>query len=236
MSAAFSSIKTLPFIIVTAFCSCHSALAQATVAESGRVVDALDRLPRVLLIGDSIAADYAPAVQQALKYSARVVRGAGGTTENGLKEMDALLADGPWAVIHFNWGLHDLKIAGPNARNNIPIEQYGKNLRELVGKMQRSGATLIFATTTPVPQRVLITERRTEDAVLYNAVALKIMEENQIHIDDLHALIRPRIAEFQYPSDVHFSRAGSEFLGRGVAKSIESMLYFRKTLEWDKSR
>lgn len=242
-------MKTLPSVLAAVLSLSTCALAQTATSgnvpasgvsspASAPVTDALDRLPRVLLVGDSIEGGYAPFVQQTLKYAAKIVHmpQSNGASDNGIKEMDAWLAKGPWAVIHFNWGLWDLKVVGPNGQNNIPIEQYGKNLRELVEKMKRSGATLIFATTTPVPERVLITNRRTADAVLYNAVALKIMEENQVHVDDLYALALPRLTEFQLPSDVHFNDEGYEYLGRNVAKSIEFMLYLRKTLEWDKLR
>ena len=124
-------------------------------------------LPRVLLIGDSIAGGYFPLVKEALKNSAEVVMvkraKQNGASDNAIEEMDSWLAGQNWAVIHFNWGLWDLKV-NKDGRNNIPIEQYGKNLRELVEKMKQSGATPIFATTTPVPDRVLITNRRSADA------------------------------------------------------------------------
>jgi len=188
----------------------------------------------VLLIGDSIAGGYAPFVQQALKNTAEVVlvqrAKPNGASDNAIEEMDTWLAGKQWAVIHFNWGLWDLKVA-KDGRNNIPIEQYGKNLRELVEKMKRSGATPIFATTTPVPDRVLITNRRSADALLYNAVALKIMEESQVHVDDLYTAVLPRILEFQHPSDVHFNEEGSQFLAKRVVASIQFMLYLRKTLK-----
>ena len=193
-------------------------------------------LPKVLLIGDSITGYYAPFVQQAMKnptgvgvfaIAADVVlvnrAKPNGASDNAVEEMDSWLAGKQWAVIHFNWGLWDLKVT-KDGRNNIPIEQYGKNLRELVEKMKRTGATLIFATTTPVPDRVLITNRRTADAILYNAVALKIMEENQVHVNDLYSLVLPRIQEFQHPSDVHFNAEGSQFLAKRVTAAIQFML------------
>jgi lysophospholipase L1-like esterase len=203
----------------------------AAPALAARIAEETSALPRVLLIGDSIAGGYAPFVQEALKNTAEVVLVKraipNGASDNGIEEIDTWLAGQQWAVIHFNWGLWDLKV-GEDGRNNIPIEQYGKNLRDLVEKMKQSGATLIFATTTPVPERVLITNRRSADAVLYNAVALKIMEENQIHVDDLYTAVLPRLVELQYPNDVHFNSDGSQFLAQRVVKAIEFMLYLRK--------
>ena len=55
-------------------------------------------------------------------------------------------------MIHFNWGLHDLKIMADGKRQVEP-EDYEKNLRALVAKMKATGAKLIWATTTPDPRR-----------------------------------------------------------------------------------
>ena len=34
-----------------------------------------------------------------------------------MANLDKWLGDGNWDVIHFNWGLHDLKYMGPNGEN-----------------------------------------------------------------------------------------------------------------------
>ena len=67
----------------------------------------------------------------------------GSSTDVGLKSLDAWLATGgadkKWDVIHFNWGLHDLKHwkdgkldpAGPQVND---LAAYEKNLREIVAR------------------------------------------------------------------------------------------------------
>src|SRR5688572_21808238 len=67
------------------------------------------KLPRVLLIGDSISIGYTLAVRDLLKGKANVHRipTNGGPTTNGLARLKQWLGDGKWDVIHFNWGLHD---------------------------------------------------------------------------------------------------------------------------------
>lgn len=69
-------------------------------------------LPRVLLIGDSISIGYTLAVRELLADKANVHRPPTncGPTIQGVKQIDAWLGDGRWDVIHFNFGLHDLKI------------------------------------------------------------------------------------------------------------------------------
>src|ERR1051325_9877533 len=75
-------------------------------------------LPRVLLIGDSISIGYTVTVQKALAGKANVHRipENGADTVNGLKKIESWLGDSHWDVIHFNWGLHDLKVTGDRGR------------------------------------------------------------------------------------------------------------------------
>jgi len=75
-------------------------------------------LPRILLIGDSISIGYTIPAREQLQGTANVHRipENGGPTTNGLKQLDAWLGSGKWDVIHFNWGLHDLKIGEDGAR------------------------------------------------------------------------------------------------------------------------
>jgi len=188
-------------------------------------------LPRVLLIGDSISMDYTLDVRKLLAGKANVHRipTNGGPTSNALAHLDDWLGKGKWDVIHFNWGLHDLKYMGPNSdnladpnaptsRQQIPPDQYEKNLRELVGRLKKTGAKLIWAATTPVPPG---SQGRVHgDAARYNAIALKIMTDNGVAIDDLHALALPRLAQLQLPKNVHFKPNGSRVLAHQVANNI----------------
>src|SRR5208337_210240 len=131
------------------------------------------RLPRVLLIGDSISIGYTPHTTKLLESKARVTHHAGNaeTTRNGLKLLPAWLKEGPFDVIHFNWGLWDLVDGG----KAVPIDEYERNLRELVKQLKETKAKLIWASTTPVPA-MNARKRRDADVLAYNAVAKKIME------------------------------------------------------------
>ncbi len=85
-------------------------------------------LPRVLIIGNSISIGYTPFVCEALEGKMKIHRipENGSHTWTGLEKLDEWLGDKPWDVIHFNWGLHDLKYlkrrkpdrACPTAENN----------------------------------------------------------------------------------------------------------------------
>lgn len=182
-------------------------------------------LPRVLLIGDSISMGYTVPVQQLLAGKANVHRipTNGGPTSRGLAGIDAWLGEGKWDIIHFNWGIHDLKHM-PDGKRQVEPADYEKNLRALVAKMKATGAKLIWASTTPIPDPPLKPERTFGDVAEYNGIAAKVMKENGIPTDDLNTWMTPRFKELQTPQDLHYQSAGYDFLAEKVAAEIEKVI------------
>jgi len=185
-------------------------------------------LPRVLLIGDSISIGYTVAVRKSLCDKANVHRIPmnGGPTSRGLDQLDKWLGDGRWDLIHFNWGLHDLKRM-EDGKHQVPIEQYEKNLRELARRLKHTGAKLIWASTTPVPNvpaEQLRPPRHSDDVVAYNAVAKRIMDQDRIPINDLYAFALPRLADTQLENNVHFTIKGYAALAEQVTAAIVAVL------------
>lgn len=187
------------------------------------------KLPRVLIIGDSISIGYTPTVRKELAGKANVLRIPmnGSSTNEGLQKIDDWLGSGKWAVIHFNWGLHDLKhFRDGKMDDSAPVvstlDKYEANLRALVKRMKQTGAKLIFATTTPVPEGTA--GRPPAEEKKYNEVAVRVMKDESVEIDDLAAAVTPKITELQRPKNVHFQPAGDEFLGKTVATKIETAL------------
>lgn len=189
-------------------------------------------LPRVLLIGDSIAIGYTLPVRASLRGRANVHRPPEncGETGRGLRQLEAWLGAGRWDVIHFNFGLHDLKYLDTQGKYVAPAQgkvvsslpEYEANLRELVKRLKRTGATLIYATTTPVPDGTLA--RIEHEEIAYNAVARRVMKEAGVMIDDLHALAVAKQSELQRPKDVHFTEEGYRRLGEAVSASVVTAL------------
>jgi lysophospholipase L1-like esterase len=182
-------------------------------------------LPRVLLIGDSISIGYTLPTRALLQGKANVHRIPvnGGPTTDGLANLDAWLGTGKWQVIHFNWGLHDLKFMG-DGLHQIAIDQYESNLRQLVGWLKRTGAVLIWASTTPVPDAKTDPARQNSDVIAYNVIAARVMQENGVPINDLYAVVFPRLSEIQRPANVHYTDPGYEILAERVAGSIRAAL------------
>ena len=200
-------------------------------------------LPRVLILGDSISIGYTREVGKVLTKEANVfrpTRNNGKNAENcqgtnhGVRRIDAWIAahGGKWDVIHFNFGLHDLKRVkadtgknsnDPNDPYQAAPELYRKQLTEIVTKLEKTGAKLIFATTTPVPQGVR-PYRATDDPKIYNQIARAIMGDHKIPVNDLFAFAEPRLDELQKNADVHFKPKGSKALARQVARSVRRAL------------
>ncbi len=192
-------------------------------------------LPRVLIIGDSISMGYTLPVRELLKGKANVHRipTNGGPTTNGLAHLKDWLGASKWDVIHFNWGLHDLKYIGddpskladpkaPGSHFQVPPADYEKNLTTLVNELKATGAKLIWCSTTPVPEGS--SGRVQGDEVKYNEAAARVMSAASIPTDDLCSHARAKIAEVQLPNNVHYSPAGYKYLAEKVAAEIEKEL------------
>ncbi|MBL9144220.1 MAG: SGNH/GDSL hydrolase family protein [Verrucomicrobiaceae bacterium] len=174
------------------------------------------KLPRVLLIGDSVSRGYTQAVRKNLIGKANVHRAPAncGPTASGIKNIEVWLGDGKWDVIHFNFGIHD---------RNTPVADYTSRLDQLIARMKKTGAKLIWASTTPIPDTP-DGKQTAASIVEKNKVAEQVMARHGIVIDDLFAAITPHLSTMQNPNDVHFNGQGYDFLGQTVAKAIEAAL------------
>jgi len=197
------------------------------LSPSLRPVADVPGLPRVLLIGDSISMGYTLRVRKLLDGRANLHRAPTncGPTIKGLAEIDAWLGQEHWDVIHFNFGLHDLKYLKPRVQQ-VPPTAYEANLRKLVARLKTTGAVLVWANTTPVPSEVKKGEypRIPADIGRYNDIAARVMADNGIAIDDLYSVINPHREELQNPMDVHFNSKGYDLLAKQVAASIIRVL------------
>lgn len=199
---------------------------KAANAAYGKVEDVAG-LPRVLIIGDSISIGYQVPLREALKGKANVHRPGTncGPTTRGVENIESWLGDGKWDVIHFNFGLHDVRHFENGAASDADKGQrqvseadYEKNLDQLVTRMKKTGAKLIFAMTTPVPAGSA--GRVPGDEVRYNEIARRVVQKHGVEIDDLYTFILPRLAAAQLPKNVHFKPEGSKLLADQVAASI----------------
>ena len=189
-------------------------------------------LPEALLIGDSISIGYTPHVIAALKGKVDVKHHKGNAqhTGTGLKMLDRWVGQTDWDVIHFNWGLWDLCYRHPESKNQgrrdkvrgtltMSLEAYERNLEQLVVRLKKTKARLIWAHTTTVPKGEA--GRKLGDDDKYNAAAARVMKKHGVEINDLNVLTDSFGPElFVKPGDVHYKTEGSKRLGEAVAARI----------------
>ena len=187
------------------------------------------QLPKVVLLGDSIRMGYAPLVAKRLAGKATVVSSAanGGDSANLLKQLEAAAVRENPAVVHFNCGIHDLKLDKKTGRHQVEVPQYESNLKELVARLRKdTTAALVFATTTPLIDsrhagRGAAFELREADALRYNAAAIRVMTECGVPVHDLHWVVEQGGAEKLIADDgVHYTAAGNERLAEAVADAV----------------
>jgi hypothetical protein len=167
-------------------------------------------LPRVLIIGDSISRGYTLPVRHALAGKANVHRAPCncGPTAKGVRDLDQWLGDKPWDLIFFNFGIHDR--ADPEA--------YAVRLEQILTRLKKTGARLVFANTTPLPEGS--GPYRREDGLRINETAVPIIERHGIPVCDFFSAMMPVLSELQNPNDCHFNDRGYEFLGKLAVNSI----------------
>jgi len=183
-------------------------------------------LPNILLVGDSVLNAYRSTVAKDLQGKANVdiwinpYHQASPGLNNDIKAM--LTTNGPYAVIHFNIGLHGWQ------KGRIPEGQYDPLTRKMVQTYidNARGAQLIWASTTPV--RVKGTDGQLDPEinttiVEHNAMALKIMEDNKIPVDDLYGLMTNHL-DLGAADGIHWSPEGARIEGDAVAAAIKPFL------------
>src|SRR6266436_2228453 len=180
-------------------------------------------LPRVLLIGDSIARDYYPEVEKRLAGKAFVGRLATSRFVGDpvlLKEIESVLDGAKFDVVQFNNGLHGWQHSEEEYRKAFP--KLIKTIRAHAPK-----ASLIWATTTPLRDGKDVTydtkaKYSDERIAARNALAAEVVAAQKIPTVDLNAAAR---GHPEYHSDnVHFNRQGIQIQAAQVSAEVEKIL------------
>jgi len=200
------------------------------------------KLPRVLLLGDSITRGYYTGVEKRLDgkaYVSRLATSAFVTDPALLGQVAMVLENTKFDVIHFNNGMHGWQHGEG---------EYAKGLPVLIDTIRKHApnAKLIWASTTSLNEAASNklqmsepTDARQADAAKLmlqsdlrqksnkrvddrNSIAQGIMNRENIPIDDLHALTIGH-PEF-YSGDVHFNEKGKELQSDHVSAAIQKVL------------
>lgn len=123
-------------------------------------------------------------------------------------------------IIHFNVGHWDHTIIFEDGKPFTPIEEYENNLRRIVYLLKRITPNIIFATTTPTRA----TDNTNQRIEKYNEVAIQIMKEENVEINDLYHLVLPQLDICISDDRVHPTEKGKEIMGEQVIRYIEEKI------------
>ena len=187
--------------------------------------------PKVLLLGDSIRMSYQPIVANALQGFADVV----GPEENCQYSLYTLASLERWLdqlgnpdIVHWNNGIHDVGHNPARSPLQIPIEMYRLILEFILQRLQGTGAQIIWATSTPVhPERPFVNDQwswRNEEIEQYNSVALDLMKNRGIPVNDLHSIVMSDVDGNLSEDQLHLSEIGKANCADAVVASIRKYL------------
>lgn len=198
-------------------------------------------LPRVLVVGDSISMNYHESAKAALKGIANYHRNEGNSfsTVQGIRNMDLWLGNYQeerlgWDVIQFNHGLHDLKQSYDKSTDTfgdyaVTLDAYKENLEKEIAILKKTGAKLVWCSTTPIPQSNKGRYARRKGAAKeFNQAALEVMKKHpEIIINDLYGVVAGSslFDSWRKGNDVHFyKKEEQKLLGEAVATSVRKAL------------
>ena len=193
-------------------------------------IEEVEGLPNVLIIGDSISIGYTLPTRALLqgKVNLHRIPTNGGPTTKGVNEIEKWLGERKWDLIHFNWGLHDLKFMGKDGTNLVPKEKggivqvslpdYEKNLNKLITRMKKSAKQLVWRNTTPIPPGSKA--RYVGDSIKYNQAAARVMKKHGVSTLDLFTPSKTNMKDWMKEANVHFHAHGSQALADLVAQDI----------------
>lgn len=185
--------------------------------------------PKILIIGDSISNGYTPFVKEALKDNALVDHNPGNAqySGTGVAMIDEWLGNEKWDVVQFNFGLWDL-YGWENADILRTPETYARNLEKIVVRLKKTGAKLIWVTTTPVcpgpeVKCKLIIDSDTESA--FQNAALGVMEKYKVKVNNINKVSRKIYKNHGVGyNDVHFTTEGYKLLAQEITKELKKIL------------
>jgi dienelactone hydrolase/lysophospholipase L1-like esterase len=218
-------------VLCAALCGLHSAAGQP------KPPDSKPALPKVVLVGDSIRMGYAPLVAKRLEGQALVISATanGGDSANVLKNLGEWVVREKPDVVHFNCGLHDLKLSKKDKQHQVGLEAYQANLKQIVARLQKeTTAAVVFASTTPIlderhAQRKADFDRLETDVQHYNDAAATVLKGAGVVVHDLHAVVEQGGAGRLLGSDgTHYTAEGYERLADAVTACVLRQLTVRR--------
>lgn len=179
-------------------------------------------LPRILLIGDSIANGYHPHVVKALGESTCVdlLATSKGIDDPGLLAETRYMLEGyNHRLIQVNNGLHGWHLS--TATYEDALATYLDTLRDLAPE-----ARLIWCQSTPVWVRhdpATLSPERNPQVIARNQAAARAAEQRELPILDLYAITEPQLS-WRSQDGFHYLEEGQRGQGQAVAGVLRDYL------------
>jgi lysophospholipase L1-like esterase len=195
---------------------------------------ALAEAPRVVCFGDSITKQgYPELVGKAIDVEAVNAGVGGNNTVQGLKRMKADVLDKKPAIVVIFFGTNDCRPSDESA--HVPVEQYQKNLEQMIDQSQKIGAKVIVCTPPPINPEPYFKRHKKEkieaegglEKVLakYRAAAIAAAETKKATVVDLNQLFGKQKQEEWLSTDgVHPSEKGKAMIATYVGEAIKPLL------------
>lgn len=132
-------------------------------------------------------------------------------------------------IIHFNIGLWDTAILYKEDGCFTEKAKYVSDMVKILRELKKTGAKIIFATTTPVHDDKQYLEgpmppaHHNNDIVEYNKAVLDVSRKEDIVINDLFSLINPEKERYISEDMIHPNEEGVKLLGKAVADAIKAL-------------
>lgn len=193
-------------------------------------------MKKVLLLGDSIRMGYDEYVRDLLRGKAEVYfeEDNGRFAAYTLWQVNQIFRHhGQFDVVHWNNGYWDMNIEPPMTEAIHPVEEYLYFLRRILNEIQKNGAKVIFATTTPILVEGTGVDNTGTQATFtykdawvqtYNEAAKKLMAEQGVPVNDLYALCKQSPTCYKCPDMLHLTEEGYLACAKQAVQYIEALL------------
>lgn len=191
---------------------------------------------KVLLLGDSIRMFYEKEVKTLLGKEYEVFSPSENCRFSSymLNSLRFWLNDSPNPdIIHFNAGLWDTAILYSEDGCFVGIDEYVRNMKKVLRELKRTGAKIIFATSTLVNDKKetlpgpMPPAHKNTDIQSYNNAVLEAFKDEGILVNDLFALMYEKKEEYLCDDMIHPNDDGVKLLGKAVADAIKSVGEFK---------
>lgn len=194
-------------------------------------------MKKVILLGDSIRMGYDDYVKEYLEGEVEVVYNE---WDNGrfaaytLWQANQLLRENPDAcLVHWNNGYWDMHAEFPMPEELFPVEEYQHLLRRIIRLCRHCGCKVVFATTTPVPEKGVSSDNTGTGAMIaydneqvkrYNQAALEVMADEGVPVNDLYGLCMQHENLYKCEDNLHLTEEGYRACAMQIANVIREQL------------